>query len=293
MESLVQGMLSNAVAVTVLAVLIAILGRTWRRPAWIHGLCLLAMLKLVTPPMVSLAVPIPSTWRTPASPVEASEPIDTAEVDRDPDLEMMAAGMLADLDTIVESELPTDLPEDDRSEAVVPVPAWRWELLVLGVVLAGAMAWWLLAVVRIIRFHRVLRDVEPMPADWQTQLTDLAARLALRRSPAVCLVPGEVPPMLWTVGKRPRLLLPSRLWSTLAEEQRAAPGAPRAGPFEAPRSLGPVVRARGGRAVLVASRRLVDPSYAARGRRTVLRRLGCLGDAARSQDVCHRPDGGP
>jgi beta-lactamase regulating signal transducer with metallopeptidase domain len=223
MESLVQSMLSNAVAVTVLAALIAVVGRIWRRPAWIHSLCLLAMLKLVTPPLVPLAVPVPSWWRTPAPPVPmpAPEKLSATELDFDLELEMMAAGVLADLDDIFEGEPLADLPEADRSEAVVP-SAWRWESWMMGLVLAGALAWWLLAAMRIIRFHRVLRDVEPMPSDWQAQLHDLAGRLALRRSPAVCLVPGEVPPMLWTVGKRPRLLLPSRLWSTLGEDQRAA-----------------------------------------------------------------------
>ena len=62
MESLLHGMLSNAVAVTVLAAAIAIAGRLSRRPALIHSVCLLAMLKLVTPPVVSLPVPGAASW---------------------------------------------------------------------------------------------------------------------------------------------------------------------------------------------------------------------------------------
>ncbi len=185
MESLVQSVLSNAVAVTVLAVLIAIMARICRRPAWIHSLCLLAMLKLVTPPLVPLAVPVPSSWWTPASPVPAPilEKPGTAELEFDPELDLIAAGVLADLDDIMEGEPLAERPEAVRSEAVVPPAAWPWESWIMGLVLAGALAWWSLAAVRIVRFHRVLRDVEPMPADWQTQLTDLAGRLALRRCP--------------------------------------------------------------------------------------------------------------
>ena len=52
MEPLVHAMLSNALAATVLAVFVAILGRACRRPALIHGLWLVVMLKLVTPPVV-------------------------------------------------------------------------------------------------------------------------------------------------------------------------------------------------------------------------------------------------
>ncbi len=114
----------------------------------------------------------------------------------------------------------TNRPADDRLEAAVPPAAWRWEPMVLGAMLAGALAWWALALVRIVRFHRVLRDVEPMPAEWQARIGELAGRLTLRRPPVVCMVPGEVPPMLWAVGLRPRLLVPRQLWATLGEEQR-------------------------------------------------------------------------
>ena len=58
MESLVHAMLSNAVAVAVLAVLVAIIGRACRRPALIHGLWLVVMLKLVTPPVVPVSLPV-------------------------------------------------------------------------------------------------------------------------------------------------------------------------------------------------------------------------------------------
>ena len=67
MESLVHGMLSNAAAVAVLAVLVATAGRVCRRPALIHSVCLLAMLKLVTPPVVPLPVPVPSVVPWPSA----------------------------------------------------------------------------------------------------------------------------------------------------------------------------------------------------------------------------------
>ena len=67
MEWLVHAMLSNALAVTVLAMLVAILGRACRRPALIHGLWLVVMLKLVTPPVVPVSLPVavnlvPARW---------------------------------------------------------------------------------------------------------------------------------------------------------------------------------------------------------------------------------------
>ena len=50
-----------------LALLVAILGRACRRPALIHGLWLVVMLKLVTPPVVPVSLPaavnlVPARW---------------------------------------------------------------------------------------------------------------------------------------------------------------------------------------------------------------------------------------
>ena len=100
--------------------------------------------------------------------------------------------------------------------------AWKWEHLVLALVLTGAIAWWALATVRIVRFQRLLRDVRPIPGEWQARTDELAERLGLGRCPTVCLVPGRVPPMLWAIGGRPRLLLPTELWSAMSPDERTS-----------------------------------------------------------------------
>src|SRR5438552_1039484 len=60
--------LSNAIVASVLAVLAAIASRIGRRPALAHGLWLLVLLKLVTPPLVR--VPLP--WLSGEEPARAS-----------------------------------------------------------------------------------------------------------------------------------------------------------------------------------------------------------------------------
>ena len=55
--------LSNAVVAAVLAVVAAVGGRLYRRPAVTHGLWLLVLLKLLTPPLIT----VPVAWRTAAS----------------------------------------------------------------------------------------------------------------------------------------------------------------------------------------------------------------------------------
>ena len=88
MESLVHAMLSNAVAAAVLAVLVAIIGRVCRRPALIHGLWLIVMLKLVTPPVVPVSLPAglnfaPEAWSSAESREDHPESIAAAEPSQD------------------------------------------------------------------------------------------------------------------------------------------------------------------------------------------------------------------
>ncbi len=119
------------------------------------------------------------------------------------------------------------IPEDKPAIAArvwnigIGLPAgWSWEQLVLAVVLAGALAWWTLALTRIMRFQRLIKEIEPASEEWQSCTAELGHRLGLAEAPTLCLVPGRVPPMLWAIGGRPRLLVPSELWSETSLEGR-------------------------------------------------------------------------
>ena len=214
MEWLVHSMLSNAVAVSFLAALVAILGRSCRRPAWIHGLCLLALLKLVTPPFVPVAMT--ALWIS-SKPVPPE--VGTARSAPVNDQELEPARALADLDE-TEDQLQVEAGGGETFADSHPPTTWDWQSPVMSLVFVGALSWWSLAALRIVRFQRVLRDVEPMPEEWQARIGELSMQMALRRPPTLCLVPGEIPPMLWAVGRRPRLLVPRRLWEILSEDQR-------------------------------------------------------------------------
>ena len=60
METLLQVGLSNAVVALLLAVIALVVGYFCRRPAVIHGLWLLVLLKLLTPPLVRVPLPWPA-----------------------------------------------------------------------------------------------------------------------------------------------------------------------------------------------------------------------------------------
>jgi beta-lactamase regulating signal transducer with metallopeptidase domain len=243
MESLVHAMLSNALAATVLAVFVAILGRACRRPALIHGLWLVVMLKLVTPPVVPVSLPVgpellPSAWTKHKTSEDPRESIiltamnqdladTTSEVECDADPACAESRRMPDSASsnaemgVVHDNKPA-IPAAAMNFALRLPAGWAWEHVVLILVFSGAVAWWILALVRIIRFNRLIAEVNPAPEEWQTHTAALAAHLGLGEPPALYLVPGRVPPMLWAIGRRPRLLVPSELWSATSLDQRTS-----------------------------------------------------------------------
>ena len=95
---------------------------------------------------------------------------------------------------------------------VVTISMWVW--------LAGTLAAFSLATVRVHRFHRAMRWATPAPAALQEEAAQIARRIGLRQCPRVWLVPGAVSPMLWAIFGRTRLLFPARLLDGLAPGAR-------------------------------------------------------------------------
>jgi beta-lactamase regulating signal transducer with metallopeptidase domain len=212
---------SNAACAAGLAVVVAALVVIVRRPAFANRAWLVVLLKLVAPPLVA----VPVVWHTAAheaanvpqteeySPAIVAPPIELPDVEAiEPD---PATAALPDAAAVV--VVPPEPPADAPNDAAEAVPVRRW----LGFAwLAGALGYWSLVAVRVVRFRRVLRDAEPVPGDVLPAM--LAAQVGLRRWPAVAFVPWDVSPMVWAVFGRPRVLLPRRLWAALSPEQREA-----------------------------------------------------------------------
>jgi len=205
--------LSNALAATLLALVALAVGSIYRRPALVHGLWLLVLLKLVTPPLVR----IPVAWDAPSeSPaLEVNNDLPTPEtILFSPELTAGApAPNPAFVPVAVEEELSALAP---AAPAFSGAPLWP-RLLPL-VWLGGSLAWFALACVRLFRFRRLLRYVRPSPAALQERARCLARSLGMTRCPAVGLLPGRLAPMLWAVGGAPRLLLPADLLDRLDDE---------------------------------------------------------------------------
>jgi beta-lactamase regulating signal transducer with metallopeptidase domain len=229
---LLQIGVGNALAAAVLALVAAGVSRTCRRPALAHGLWLLVLLKLLTPPLLTPTIDWPSRPEPPAH--ESIPPAITAE---SLTVALPAEPLVPAPRTVEEGTNPaigseplTPEPNDpvwaeDKASSVASTPTAPppipWQRVLSAAWLTGSALWFVLAGLAIYRFRRLLRLALPAPQRIQSQVDKLARCLGLAHAPNVALVPGKVSPMLWSLGGRPRLLLPSELFERLPPEQRA------------------------------------------------------------------------
>jgi WD40 repeat protein/beta-lactamase regulating signal transducer with metallopeptidase domain len=250
--------LANAVCAAVLVVLAVLAERLVRRPALSHGLWLLVLLKLVTPPLLPLSLPwLPAEprrapLRAPAAPIEVTA-VGEPEIAGPPtpgDVWSEMARQKAKAAALKAQQaalpaVPEGVKNDPPEEAVAalppqppppPVPAppaaeappppppdTASPATILGLVwLAGSVLWFVRAIRQLARFERLLRYARPAPAHVRAIAERLARQLGLKRCPEVLLLPGPVPPMTWAPLVRARVLLPARLLERLDDEQIAA-----------------------------------------------------------------------
>jgi WD40 repeat protein/beta-lactamase regulating signal transducer with metallopeptidase domain len=245
MSSLVQLGLANAVCAAVLAALALIVGRFCRRPAALHALWALVLLKLVTPVgLWPLSVPVlpaeeqatvaaragngtteskpvsfdfqvandtPPQWTAISGPLKAQRAPEAAA----------AQPMMAFVETV-----PSVVLTDVTSTPLAPAapksqPATDWWLLAGAAWAVGAMVWYGRAGLYILRFSRLLRFAQPAPPEAQRQAEELSRRLGLSRCPSVWVLPGALSPMVWAV-RAARIYFPAGLLERLGEQERGS-----------------------------------------------------------------------
>ena len=173
MDALLRLLLTNAAAAGLLAVLAFAVSRVVRRPALAHGLWLVALLKLVTPPVVPL--PLLPAWR--------SVPALTAP----------APPLVVPMGTRLQPAPAATAPAVSRAHSIrqteAAAPPTRAALVrpVIAVALAGgALCMLLLGAVRFARFRRLLAHAEPAPAAILERADAIAGALGLRRCLWIC-----------------------------------------------------------------------------------------------------------
>ncbi len=192
-DTVLRAVGSNVGVAAAIALVAFGVSRWSRRPALAHTLWLLVLLKLVTPPVVSLPLGAPTVTEI---------TVERANVPTPP------VAMPPALEPVVFAAPP------QRSVAPAPRPVdWRVALLALWGV--GSLALAVRTGVRAWRFHRLLADAPAAPPELRDRVAALARRLGLRAPPRLVLLEGRLPPMLWAVG-RPTIAVPRSLVAQFA-----------------------------------------------------------------------------
>ena len=238
METLLHAALSNALVITILAPMVSLLGRVSRRPALVHSLWLLVLLKLFTPPLwpVSLSGLVSFA----GADVRSSSSLPEMEFSADPGSALSSfpeGSSNSVLEETVTATAPVAgafgatsiIPETAASRLTLskasapgakrpslPLP---WQSLLVILWLSGSACWLALVSYRLYRFQQLLGLTQRAPVELQTRARHLASRLGLARCPGVWVVPAPISPLLWALGGVPRLLVPASLLKCFSEAQ--------------------------------------------------------------------------
>lgn len=251
-QSMLHMALSNALFAGVAALLVWGFSRLCRKPALIHALWLVVLLKLLTPPIWNLPIhvaihakphvqpvivaieskpiAVPSSDLKKPAPSQIDEPMPPVLDDVREKIDVSAQDSVRLFEQSPSVEIRA---EPEISSLAIPlVPAalrriWAWHINWTQLLPVGAALWamgtvlcLLLAALRIARFHRILRF--STRADWELQeeADRLARQMGMNSSPRIWLVSGAVCPMLWAAWGRPRVLVPRELWGRFDAQQR-------------------------------------------------------------------------
>lgn len=233
MAALLEIALANLMVASLLALLASLAGLWGRRPALTHALWVLVFIKLITPPLFPVALPwpveAPGEIPVAAAPMPVAPLVEVIDVPRDAELprenEVPPVEPFADADEalIVPDAPPVQIPENPVPPVevgAVEATTWSWSAMIAFAWLAGSCVWLAFAVRRLWCFQRLLKFAAPAARDVQQLADELADCLRVSRA-QVQVLPGNFSPMLWTLSREPRLLMPDGLLARLTTDQLA------------------------------------------------------------------------
>ena len=106
-------------------------------------------------------------------------------------------------------------------ETVIRTP-WSLSWILALIWSCGTCCMAVVYAIRIRRFVIAVRDCDVAPLPIRTMAAQLSGRLGLWRVPDVMMTSRSLPPLVWSIGLLPRVILPSELFARLGSEAQAA-----------------------------------------------------------------------
>ena len=236
MNTILPIVVSNVLFAAALVVVAVIITRLWRSPQLAHALWALVLLKLITPPITVL--PVPTAWVHSSIVSEVSESESPLLVRSEPEPDAVNEVSSHFSEEIAARNLFTDLlPEQIAPESEVRTlstvePSFRIQALdivrlqqryYLGIIWClGTVAYALVLIWRFLQFRSVLAVSADASPEIRAAASRLGLTLGLPRCPSLRVVDAQIPPLVWSLGIRPVILLPMNLLAVLDTAQRDA-----------------------------------------------------------------------
>ena len=248
MIRIVEWAIANSLTVAVLAPIVFLVGHVCRQPAVRHGLWVLLLIKLVTPPLFPVEISLPDLLPSRAAATSASA-VPSPQVVRSvsetvalpsPPASLPIASVAVETATVPQSVPSAFEPVGAGSTAVIaeaapiaPVlsadPAVPASPSVVGPLVARTLVFvWLtgaaillsVQLYRLASFARRLRRSSYPSAGLDDDMQEVLDGLGCTRAPRVLMVNGVVSPMLWGVGRWATILFPAELYQQLRRDAR-------------------------------------------------------------------------
>ena len=254
-QSVIEAGVSNAAIAAVMAFAVLSVTQLWKNSHVAHILWLLVLVKLVTPPLWHISIPLPAAMtslpesresanaRQDESPTVSHEagalqPLTarSTKTDRNDqplepsDVELFSGAVEAEEggDRIA-LEVAENTVADEMSNAEKPAslfstaPHVTWWLTAAALLwLAGSVASIALLGYRVVRFKRVLSQTLPATAQLREVAEGVAGKLSLHRLPELRITETVISPLVWPVAFRPMVLLPKTLADAMSAKQLTA-----------------------------------------------------------------------
>lgn len=259
LQNILEAGISNVAVASVMAFIVFAITRVWKNPHVTHLLWLLVLIKLVSPPLWHISIPVPhisahfsadegtTTLKHTEGQTNISEPeslvleeigplsghltvpilnnglphIDESALAK-PGFELMARSQASPL-PVGPSVLPRQESQENRPAYIPTVPDQTplWWMIPTLVWLVGSFVWIIGLSFRILHFNRLIHQTLPATVELKSVAKLIATKLSFRRLPELRLTEAAMSPLVWPIANPPIVVLPKRLVDGMDDNQLA------------------------------------------------------------------------
>ena len=210
MNPIVYFAVSSSAHALVLALLVWVVARFCRSAEVATWLWLIVLVKLVTPPIVTMPMPGLSSLSENEFGNVQIEPSLSNSASRVPVAKSIGAVRTDDVSTTE----PVTLPNETFTNPI------HWSHIVLVLWAIGSLIYVAVSLIRIHRFGKQLRFEAVESTNLQQNAINVASRMGITTCPDVKTVDCRIPPLLWAFRSSTEIVIPSQLVQNLTAVQR-------------------------------------------------------------------------